>query len=181
MIMLDLLSARSGLVSAAFFVTWATVALLVLLVSSLHVRLRRLERSAGRPGTESPYSHLVGTRIDSLAGQARLLLFVSAGCGTCRRLVEQVTSPAWTVPTALLGTDQTPVAAADGNRVAVLNDGPRISAELGIRVTPFALVVDETGRVVRAGPISSLQSLDGLDGFPRVPARSRSVRGDGVP
>lgn len=179
--MRDLLTARSGLVSAAFFVTWATVVLLVLLVTSLHVRLRRLERNAGSPGADTPYSHLLGTKVDSLAGRARLLLFVSAGCGTCRRLVEEITSPAWTVPVALLGTDHTPVAAADGDLVTVLDDGPRISAQLGIRVTPFALVADEAGRVVRAGPISNLQSLGDLDGFSRVPARSRPAKGDGAP
>lgn len=178
--MRDLVTARSGLVSAAFFVTWAAVALLVLLVSSLHVRLRRLERGAGGTAAETPYSHLVGTRVDGLAGPARLLLFVSGGCGTCRRLVEEVTSPEWAVPTVLIGIDHTPATAA-GSRVAVLDDGPRISAELGIRVTPFALVADESGRVVRAGPVTSLSFLDDFDGSGRIPARSRSAKGDGAP
>lgn len=187
----DLLTSRSGFELAAFFVTWATVALLVLMVSSMHVRLRRVEqRTGGGPTTDAPYSHLLGRRVDDLVGGARaedpprVLLFVSSGCATCQRLMDEVGSPAWTVPSALLWTDHTASAPAERNGVAVLDDGPRISAELGIRVTPFALVADEAGRIVRAGPINSLRSLGDLGGSSPAHASahaapSTSARGDG--
>lgn len=186
--MRDLLTSRSGFELAAFFVTWAAVALLVLLMSSMHVRLRRVEQRTGGPTTDAPYSHLLGRRVDDLVGAARaddpprVLLFVSSGCATCQRLIDEVGSPAWTVPSVLLWTDR--AAPAERNGVAVLDDGPRISAELGIRVTPFALVADEAGRIVRAGPVSSLRALGDFGGSSPAHASShaapsRSARGDG--
>jgi hypothetical protein len=43
--------------------------------------------------------------------------------------------------------------------VRVLPDGPRLSAELGISVTPFALELDAHGHVTSAGPVTSLTAL----------------------
>ena len=159
--MRDLLTARSGFVLAALFVTWATLVLLLLMVSSLHVRLRRLEQGASRPAApDRPFGHLTGMPISELVGSSgiRVVLFVSSGCASCRRVLAEAADPSWHTPTAIAWTD------ASGERpdigeLTVLADGRGLSARLGIRVTPFALVADEAGRVVQAGPISSLQSL----------------------
>lgn len=188
----DVLNSRASLELAAFFVTWATVALLVLLVIGLHARLRRLEQRSRQAASHTPYGHLLGTRLADVVGvadaerQPRVLLFVSSGCQSCQRLIEQVTSPAWTVPSAVLWTDRAASVPAGRGPVTVLADGPRISAELGIRVTPFALVADEMGQIVKAGPVSSLQSLGEFNGSARDrtsrnAAKSRSARGDGQP
>jgi hypothetical protein len=53
--------------------------------------------------------------------------------------------------------------------ITVLADGPRISAELGVRVTPFALVAGDDGKVGWAGPVTDLQTLAARIG-PPVPA-----------
>jgi hypothetical protein len=186
----DLLNARAGFELAAFFVTWVVVALLVVLVAGLHVRLRRLEQTTGQPAQSAPYGHLLGKHVEDLIGavdterRPRVLLFVSSGCLSCERLVEEVTSPAWTVPSALLWTDRTEPVVAHPARGIAVDSGPRISAELGIRVTPFALVADEVGHIVRAGPISSLHSLGDLNrpagAQPSANGdNTRSARGDG--
>jgi hypothetical protein len=183
--MSDVFSSRSSFELAAFFVTWAVVTLLVVLVANLHARVRRLEQAAGQPTTNAPYGHLVGARVEDLVGavgaqRPRVLLFLSSSCGTCTRLVEEVTSPAWTVPSALLWTDRTPPAEIRSTRATILDDGPRISARLGIRVTPFALVADEVGRIVRAGPISTLQALADLNEPARQTAPGSAANGGAV-
>ncbi|MDP8930019.1 MAG: hypothetical protein M3O70_15985, partial [Actinomycetota bacterium] len=43
--------------------------------------------------------------------------------------------------------------------VAVFDDGPRISRELGVGVAPFALSANAGGYIVRAAPVGSLDAL----------------------
>jgi hypothetical protein len=136
----------------------------------LYSRVLRLERARGVSPPVTPYGHLLGKSIEELigstfaAGQPRVLLFLSSGCGSCRRVLDEVASPSWTVPTALLWTDGAPATTARPAATIVIDDGPRISADMGIRVTPFGLVADETGRVVQAIPINSVRSLSHLNG-----------------
>jgi hypothetical protein len=190
--MSDLLTVRAGFEVAAFFVSWAVMALLVVLVLGLHARLRRLEQGAGQQPRSAPYSHLLGRHVDELIGttgtarRPRVLLFLSSGCPSCERVIEEVTSPAWTVPSALLWTDRTAPVPEHPSRDIVLDGGPRISAELGIRVTPFVLVADEVGHIVQAGPVNSLRSLGDLNRSAGAHASANgantsSVKGDGRP
>jgi hypothetical protein len=161
----SLLNSRASFELAAFVVTWIAIALLVLVVVNLHTRVLRLERERGTSPPVQPYSHLLGKKIEDVVdftagdGQPRLLLFISSSCGSCRRVLDELTSPSWTVPTALVWTDEPLATTPRPDGAIVVEDGPRISADLGIRVTPFGVVADETGRVVQATPINSLRSL----------------------
>lgn len=171
-----LLDSQASFELAAFVATGIAIVLLILVVGNLHARLRRLEQSgnleqAGNhaPATtaaaDAPYGHLLGKDLHDLTGAPRhthVLLVLSTHCGSCRRVLEDVASPSWTASTALLWTDsQQAGVAPDG--VTVLENGPRISSELGIRVTPFALVADKAGRVVTAAPVRRLRSLARLN------------------
>lgn len=151
---------------AALFVTWVAVALLVIVVGGLHARIRRLEH-AGAASRPTPYSPLLGRDLKDLVGTAeigeppRVLLFLSSDCSSCARLLSEIESPSWTVRTAIVWTDDNPRSPSpDGT--TVLDHGAELSAQLGIRVTPFALVADPAGRVVKAGPVASLRSLGEL-------------------
>jgi hypothetical protein len=46
--------------------------------------------------------------------------------------------------------------------VTALREGARLSAELGVRVTPFALVANADGQIIQAGPLNHLKSLGNL-------------------
>lgn len=167
----SVLESRASFELAALFVTWVVIALLVVVIGSLHTRLRRLERAGAPPAAAAPYSHLVGRSVAELVDLTavdrvpRVLFFVSSGCASCRRLLNEIAAPSWQVPSAVVWTDAwAPTSAPDA--VPLIPDGPRISAELGIRVTPFALVADADGRVVKAAPIASLESLGDIAGAP---------------
>jgi len=159
---------QAGAAFAALVVTWVAVVLLVLVVAHLHARLRRLEQadrapSAGGPDAASlrapPYAGLVGRSLADFVGESpvpRVLLVLSAGCTSCRRLLADLADPSWSIPTVLAWADGTPGGALP---VPALPDGPSVAAALGVRVTPFGLVSDDDGRVIWAGPVTSLDTL----------------------
>ena len=68
-----------------------------------------------------------------------------------------------TTPLAIAWTDHAPSPLPTlPTGTIVLDDGPGVSAALGIRATPFALVAGENGTVVKASPINSLTSITNL-------------------
>jgi hypothetical protein len=148
---------------AALFVTWVAVVLLVVVVGNLHARLRRLEH-AGRDARPAPYSHLLGRNLQDILGQVpgttppRALFFLSSNCPSCSRLLEELASQSWTIPSAIIWTEGSPPTPPPPD-IPILGHDSTLSAELGIRVKPFALIAGVDGRVVKAGPVSSLSSL----------------------
>ncbi|HWC28316.1 MAG TPA: hypothetical protein VG474_17125 [Solirubrobacteraceae bacterium] len=163
---LSLLDSRASFELAAFFVSWVAVALLVVVVGSLHARVRRLEH-AGPDARPAPYSHLLGRNIRDILGAEpgaaapRVLFFLSSNCSSCARLLEELASPSWTIPSAIVWTDGTPPAQPPRGS-PIIASGPKLAAELGIRVKPFALVAGIDGRVVKAAPVANLHSLGEL-------------------
>lgn len=170
----SLLDSRASFELAAFLISWIAVALLMFVVMNLYTRVSRLERERGTAAPVQPYSHLLGRSVAELidlptgAGQPSLLLFLSPNCGSCRRILEQLDSPSWSMPTALVWTQEPPENLARPDGAVSVPGGPRISADLGIRVTPFALVLDETGRTVQASPVNDLDSLRPAEGVSPV-------------
>lgn len=159
------LDTRPGVVLAALVVTWVALVLLVLVVASLHARLRRLEQRPAQPAAaggldDPPFAALLGRPMSELAGGAtpRILLVLSSSCRSCRSLLTDLADPGWTVPTALAWADGRP-GGTTGPQVQVLPDGPRISTALGVRVTPFGLVAGDDGRITWAGPVTGLPAL----------------------
>jgi hypothetical protein len=173
------LDVRSNFVVAALFVTWAAVALLVLVIGNLYVRLQRLERVLPVPKEEIPYSHLIGRGLQDLIGDAFpspcIFVFLSAHCNACMRVLKELPSLLPPAPLAITWVDESPspLPALPPGTI-VLGEGPKVSTALGIRVTPFVLVTGEEGKVVQASPINSLSSLGKLvhNGTDAVPAVS---------
>jgi hypothetical protein len=162
----DLLDLRSSFVVAAMFVSWVVVALLALVVGNLYRRLQRLESSLS-VSAGAPYAHLLGRRLWECLGETVplpcVLVFLSANCAACRRVLGELPSLSFSAPLAIAWTDHPPSpppALPPGT--IVLDNGPKASAALGIRVTPFALVAGEDGRVVKASPVNSLSSISTL-------------------
>lgn len=159
------LDLRSSFELAAFFVTWAAVAALAVTALQLHLRLKRFEAGqAARPvkdGPPAPYSHLLGADVGGrLPAGVRLLLFVSAACPACARVLDELS--ARPLPAALAFTDASTPAGDLPPGTRLVEAGPALAGELGVRVTPFALVLDERGRAVEARPVTRLSSLTSL-------------------
>ena len=162
--LLSWLEARPSMELAVMFVTWAAIFLLGLTTASLHYRLLRLEHANRVARAAAPYGHLVGKQVwmQTNANMPRAVLLVSKGCPSCDALLEELRSapPAWTL--AVAWKDGQPPQGALPERITVVPDGSRWTAELGIGVTPFALRLDSEGVVRGAMPVGSLRALGQL-------------------
>ena len=164
---MELLDSRSSFFLAAMFVSWIAVALLALLAGNLHRRLQRIESSLSVTTAAAPYSGLLGKVLRESLGEALpapcVLVFLSANCQACKRVLTDLPSLSLSTPLALAWTDHAPSPLPTlPLGTIVLDDGPKVSVALGIRATPFALVAGENGRVVKASPVNSLSSISNL-------------------
>lgn len=162
----SIFNARVSFEAAVMFVTWVAVAFLSIIIMHLHLRLQRLERASASVAGARPYGHFAGNRLDELlAGIAfairpRVVVALSKDCASCGRVLAEIASPLWSVPTLVMWTDQTPpVVPVLPACVMVAPDGPALAAKLGIRITPFALWADDDGVIEKASPVNSLSSL----------------------
>ena len=165
----SLLDSQASFTLAVVFVTWVAVVLLGLVAANLHTRLRLLENAGPVRDGSAPYSHLHGRSVWPLLGDAaterhpRLILFLSTSCRSCRRIVRELESDSWPIATGVVWTDQIPAPApAFPPHVRILEEGWRLSDELGIRVTPFMLIVGADGRTIEASPVVRLDRLERL-------------------
>jgi hypothetical protein len=180
----SLFATRASLELAAFFVSWAAIALLVVIVVHLHVRLQRLERATAPTGRRVAYAHLVGQRIASMwtgtenPWQPGVMLFMSRACPACEQLLADLRASTWSAPLTLVYTTA-PLSAPAGlpRAVRVIDDGAQLSAALGIHVTPFAVRVGETGVIDDAMPVSSLAVLRTLVTERHVATRPARIDG----
>jgi hypothetical protein len=165
---------------------WLVVALLVVLVLGLIRRVGQLE-SAGSAGDRtgpagtgpvsgSPppivrgYEHLATVSDDAAA---RVVLFLSSSCMTCRRLGGELTlALADDDPRGLFFTDIELVLVTDPEGASALaevgasqlvtdSDG-ELRRNWSIPGTPFAVVIDETGVIRASGFTSTLARLRGV-------------------
>jgi hypothetical protein len=167
--MSSLLNAKMSFEIAALIVSWLAIALLTFVVGNLLVRLQRLEQAIPAAQAKKPYGHLLGKQLRELLGeslalpQTQAIFFLSSTCKSCAGLLDAIRAQAWDAPVALAWTDGDPASATPfPSNVTALKDGARISAELGVRVTPFAVVANADGQVIKAGPINNLKSLGNL-------------------
>ncbi len=151
---------------AALFVTWVAIVLVGLVAGNVHQRLQRLERSQLGASGATPYSHLLGKSVRDLVTtqpltfEPRVLVFLSSTCSACRRVLNELSSSSWTTPSAIVWTDRSPSPAPLlSSQTLVLDEGPKISAALGVHVTPFAVITNAEGKTVKALPINTLQAL----------------------
>jgi hypothetical protein len=151
--------------AAVMFVTWAAVAFLTIIVMHLHLRLQRLERmTAARPDGKA-YSNFTGRHLDELIADAalqvrpRIVVALSGSCASCERVLNEIASPVWTLPTLIVWTDHAkPAMPPLPSTVMIAANGPALATRLGIRITPFALWADNNGVITKASPVNSLSS-----------------------
>ena len=165
----SLLNTKMSFEIAALIVSWLAIALLTFAVGNLLVRLRRLEQTMPTPQTNKPYSQLLGKPLRELLGefgaspQPRALFFLSSTCKSCTNLLSAIRAQTWEVPVSLAWTDGAPEAEASFPfNVTARRDGASLSAALGISVTPFVIVTNADGRIIKAGPLNSLKALGNL-------------------
>ncbi len=160
--MLDL---RPTLVASALFATWLAMALLTVTVLSLHVRVARLEARRGA-FDDPPFRGLVGRIVPDLRGggpSPRAVVFLSTSCRTCTAIVEDLARHRWRQPVGVVWTDTAAPPFASRPDVPIVPDGPAVAASLGIRVTPFAVVLDGDGRIRHARPVGSVADMPDID------------------
>lgn len=163
----DLLSSRSSFVLAALAVSWIAVTLLALVAANVHFRLAHLERSLPAGERRTPFGHLLGRSLAEVLGPqvspaTRLAFVLASDCPSCERILAKLHAAGERAGIALLWRDAPPSLPPLPPGVTVLEDGPRISRELGVGVAPFALSADASGRIVRAAPVGSVEALADL-------------------
>lgn len=162
----------------ALLVTWVAILLLGLVVSGLvrqvhalasgRVRVRADEIGL-RQGTQAPEFARLAPRAG--AGTAgTLLLFLSEGCGSCDEAMDEVAALAARgalrdVAVRALYPARPPAGRAGGNgtgagpAVQVLGGEAPLFERYQVPATPFAVVVDGSGRVARSEPVGSRHTL----------------------
>lgn len=162
----SLLGSQSSFVLAALAVSWIGVVLLALIAANLHFRLAHLEHERATSAEErAPFAHLLGRELAEVLGapvapETHLALVVSSGCASCERILTALRESPSAVPFALLWRDGTPSPPPPLPAGATtIDDGPGVAAALGVRVSPFALLADARGRIVRAAPVGRVEAL----------------------
>jgi hypothetical protein len=173
----SVLDIRPTLVMSALFATWLAVALLTVMVLYLQVRVARLE--AGRSAVEEdpPFKGLVGRLVpELLAGEyrPRAVVFLSTTCRTCADVLEDLKRHRWRQPVAVAWTDTSGQPFPSRYDLPVLEAGPRIATSLGVRVTPFAIVLGDDGRIRQARPVAAVSEVREIDAL-RVVEQERAA------
>ncbi|MET7640865.1 hypothetical protein [Streptomyces sp. NPDC005438] len=156
-------------VTSALLVSWVAIALLAFVVAGLVRQVHQLTRAGGTRRASSPRKVGIdpgrpAPAIDELAGQDQdaVLLFLSDTCHTCedvlaaagewvrREAPEQLAVRAVYAETTVTATDEV---------VPVLPDRADLFEAYDALATPYAVIVDRTGRVRRSEPVGSASAL----------------------
>ncbi len=133
--------------TSALIVSWAGIVVLGLALAGVLARLHRLEEVvAGRApvGVAATSVDVAGSRLAALlTPTTRLVLLGDRGCAPCE------TAAAAVGPLV-----------EDGTAVVLWRDEhAEVFAELGVTTTPYAVVLDDEQRLVRATPVGSSERL----------------------
>lgn len=162
-----LLESRSSLLIAAFAVSWLATALIALVAANLHVRLAHLERTMAIDARRRPYGHLLGKHVEDLeAGDfvpgsirgPRAILVLARDCSACDRVLDELgrRRDRWPVSLAWRhASAASPPSRPLPEGVDVLAGGSRLAEALGVSVSPFAVVLDDAGKIAAAAPTTS--------------------------
>jgi hypothetical protein len=152
--------------TSALILSWVAILLLALVVSGLIRQVHALSsgvvrpvESVGlRPGAAAPGLSLLGV---GAAGPV-LLLFLSADCRTCAAVLDEAVRHAGHgVPLRVLYAGPIPAASA-GLPVPVHGEAAELFERYDAIATPFAVLVDRSGRVDRSEPVGSAAALRAL-------------------
>lgn len=166
--------------TSALILSWVAILLLALVVSGLVRQVhalssgivqRRPESVGLRPGSPAPG---FATLTPAPPAVPLVLLFLDPDCGTCADVLAEATSQAERADLEfrILYRDSAPTQAA-GLPITVLGGQAEMFERYDALATPFATVISQAGRVLRAEPLGSRTALRRLlDEFDSPPGHS---------
>ncbi|MEU4715794.1 hypothetical protein AB0F73_19330 [Micromonospora purpureochromogenes] len=162
--------------TSALILSWIAILLLALVVSGLVRQVHALSTgNVGRPGSVGLRPGSPAPRFRDLAPPSPatlVLLFLDPGCATCDQLLDAATEQIHRTDVVLrvLYRDTVPPRAAD-LPLTVLGEQADLFDRYDAIATPFAVVIDTTGRIRRSEPVGSgvalrhlLDAVDNLSG-----------------
>lgn len=139
--------------TTALLLSWVAILLLAMVVAGLVRQVHALAQGAPQasglgpaPGSRAPEFDRVGHG---------LLLFLDRDCGTCADVL--TAAEALHTPAKAIFAGQPPE-----TTLPAVADAPDLFDAYGVPATPFAVVVDPTGRVRAAEPVGSTAALHDL-------------------
>jgi hypothetical protein len=150
--------------TSALILSWIAILLLALMVSGLVRQVHALSTSnVGRSGPVGLRPGSPAPRFRDLAPPSPatlVLLFLDHGCATCDQLLDEVAEEAQRTHAVLrvLYRDTVPAQATE-LPVTVLGEQADLFDRYDAIATPFAAVIDETGRIQRSEPLGSRMAL----------------------
>ncbi len=150
--------------TSALILSWVAILLLALVVSGLVRQVQQLSSTAVRrpepvglpPGAPAP----AFASLAPLSPATLVLLFLQPGCGTCAELLDEAGEQAERHPLQFRALYRDGVApeAAD-SPVTAFGDQADLFERYDAIATPFAVVIDQGGRVLRSEPVGSRAAL----------------------
>lgn len=156
-------------VTSALLASWVAIALLAFVVAGLIRQVHHLSKS-GAGGRGAP-SQRVGIEpgrrapgIGELVGESRdaVLLFLSDACRTCEQVMaaaDDWVERAGGAGPAVRAVYAEPSVTVTESAVPVLADRVDLFEAYDALATPYAVIVDTSGRVARSEPVGSASAL----------------------
>ncbi|MDH6460647.1 hypothetical protein M2302_000808 [Micromonospora sp. A200] len=150
--------------TSALILSWIAILLLALVVSGLVRQVHALSTgTVGRPGSVGLRPGSPAPRFRDLAPPSPatlVLLFLDPGCATCDHLLDAAAEQIRRTDVVLrvLYRDTVPSRAAD-LPMTVLGEQADLFDRYDAIATPFAVVIDATGRIRRSEPVGSAVAL----------------------
>ncbi|NYF59678.1 hypothetical protein [Micromonospora purpureochromogenes] len=170
--------------TSALILSWIAILLLALVVSGLVRQVHALSTgTVGRPGSVGLRPGSPAPRFRDLAPPSPatlVLLFLDPGCATCDHLLDAAAEHIHRADVVLrvLYRDSVPPRAAD--LPMILGEQADLFDRYDAIATPFAVVIDATGRIRRSEPVGSglalrhlLDEVDNLSGDDTVHSTRR--------
>ncbi|SCL31594.1 hypothetical protein GA0070624_4296 [Micromonospora rhizosphaerae] len=150
--------------TSALILSWIAILLLALVVSGLVRQVHALSNGAvGRPASVGLRPGSPAPRFRDLAPPAPntlVLLFLVPSCTTCGQLLDEAAEQSQRTDAVLrvLYRQAVPPQAAD-LPMTVLGEQGDLFDRYDVIATPFAVVIDATGRIRRSEPVGSRAAL----------------------
>jgi hypothetical protein len=150
--------------TSALILSWIAILLLALVVSGLVRQVHALSNgTVGRSGSVGLRPGSPAPRFRDLAPPSPatlVLLFLDSGCATCDHLLDEATEHIRQTDAELrvLYRQTVPPQAAD-LPITVLGEQADLFDQYDAIATPFAVVIDATGRIQRSEPVGSRVAL----------------------
>jgi len=153
--------------TSALILSWFAILLLALVVSGLVRQVHALSTDARRrPGPVGLRPGSAAPGLDRLAPEHRVplvLLFLSSDCRTCAEVLDEAARHAVRNGLTMRALYAGPVPSGTSDLpISVRGEEAELFERYDAIVTPFAVVIDRGGRVIRSMPLGSAAALRNL-------------------